>query len=596
MLAAIYPLVAARWKTARQPVAMSGSRGTAIRAAAGGEPREDQSPSESALDPPVGVRRRFEKATFAAGIFASMLALLALLDWAGYVDASGTRLSPMVPNAAVSVLMLGAALTLLVGRPGKVARWAARSLAVLAAVVGLLSLTPYLVTFEVGIALQILPAAVLGEGPPYPGHIEPAAALAILLLGVSLSVYDLRSRRVHHVAEVMLFLVTVMALETLFGRAFGMNVFYGLGRFPAMPVDKALALLSLAVGSVLLRADRGWFRILAAPGAAGVTLRRLIPFAIAAPFLIGWLAYLGVTTDRFSTATGLTLLVSLMCLLLLLAVGWTTRELYLIDQERASLLRSEREARDEAEKASGAKSAFLGVMSHELRTPLNSVISYAELLEVGIKGPLNEDQLRYAQRIRIAGSHLCSMIDELLLFTRARRGVIETEVRCVDAVELALEALTLVHHEADSSKIELCRQLPAGPVEIHTDPDKVLHILVNFLGNALKFTREGRVGLRLRHDHRDVVYEVWDTGPGIAREHRERIFQEFTQLETATNGRRGTGLGLAISKSFAEMVGGRVELDSWVGRGSVFRLILPGGGGQGGSARTEEGGRDGTSR
>jgi signal transduction histidine kinase len=266
-----------------------------------------------------------------------------------------------------------------------------------------------------------------------------------------------------------------------------------------------------------------------------------------------------------------------MSLLLLLAVAWTTRELYRIDQERASLLQSEREAREEAEEASRAKSDFLGVMSHELRTPLNSVISYAELLEVGVKGPLNEDQLRFAQRIRNAGSHLCSMIDELLLFTRARRGVIETKVRRVDAVELAFKALTIVHQETDSSRVEVCRQLPAGPVEIHTDPDKVLHVLVNFLGNALKFTREGRVGLRLRHDHRDVVYEVWDTGPGISEEDRERIFQEFTQLGTPTNGRKGTGLGLAISGSFAEMVGGRVELDSWVGRGSVFRLVLPSG-------------------
>jgi anti-sigma regulatory factor (Ser/Thr protein kinase) len=115
-------------------------------------------------------------------------------------------------------------------------------------------------------------------------------------------------------------------------------------------------------------------------------------------------------------------------------------------------------------------------------------------------------------------------------------------------------------------------------VEIHTDPDKVLHVLVNFLGNALKFTQEGRVGVRLLHDDRGVVYEVWDTGPGIPREHRDHIFQEFAQLETKTTGRKGTGLGLAICARFAEMVEGKVELDSWVGRGSVFRLILPRGG------------------
>jgi signal transduction histidine kinase len=211
---------------------------------------------------------------------------------------------------------------------------------------------------------------------------------------------------------------------------------------------------------VLLRPDRGWFRVLAASGAAGVTLRRLIPVAFVAPFLIGWLTYLGVTTDRFSVTTGLTLLVSFMCLLLLWAVAWTTRELYRIDQERLSLLRSEREARAHAEQASADKSDFLGFMSHEFRTPLNGVVSYAELLEAGFKGPLNEDQLRYVRRIRSGGSHLCSMIDELLEFTRARRGAIKPEVRSVDAVELAREALAVVHHESKGSRVELCHQLP----------------------------------------------------------------------------------------------------------------------------------------
>jgi signal transduction histidine kinase len=169
------------------------------------------------------------------------------------------------------------------------------------------------------------------------------------------------------------------------------------------------------------------------------------------------------------------------------------------------------------------------------------------------------------------------MIDELLQFTRASRGALEADFRPADAIELAVEALAIVDHAADADVIELCHELPSGPVETHTDRDKVLHILVNLLGNALKFTKEGRVGLRLFHDDRGVIYEVWDTGPGIPREDRERIFEEFTQLDTDTNGRKGTGLGLAISRSFAELVGGRLELDSWVGRGSVFRLILPAG-------------------
>jgi signal transduction histidine kinase len=532
--------------------------------------REDQSSSNEASGDTEAVRKGFERGALAAGFFTSVIALLALSGWPGVggPPGSGSWLPTMVPSAAVSLLMLGAALALLAARRGRVAGWVARSLALLAAVVGLLNLIQYFPVGAIGVELRSS------------GRIEPAAALAVLLLGLSLAGYDLRSRRVHHVAEIMVLVAAVIAIETLFGRAFGMNVAYGLGRFPAMPVDKALALFTLAMGIVLLRPNRGWFGALAAPGASGVTLRRLIPVALAAPFLIGWLAHLGVAAGWFSVATGLTLLVSSMCLLLLGAVAWTTRELHRIDQERLFLLRSEREARAHAEQESADKSDFLGFMSHDFRTPLNGVISYAELLEVGFKGPLNEDQLRYVRRIRSAGSHLCSMIDELLEFTRARRGVIKPELRCVDAIELAREALAVVQHESKSSRVELCDQLPTGLVEVHTDPDKVLHVLVNFLGNALKFTQEGRVGIRLLQDERGVVYEVWDTGPGIPREHRDHIFQEFIRLERTTKGRKGTGLGLAICARFAEMVGGKVELDSWVGRGSVFRLVLPQGDGQ----------------
>jgi signal transduction histidine kinase len=206
---------------------------------------------------------------------------------------------------------------------------------------------------------------------------------------------------------------------------------------------------------------------------------------------------------------------------------------------------------------------------------LNSVISYADILDAGIKGPLNDDQLHYVKRIRISGAHLRSMIEELLQFTRAQNGAVTVEIRQVDAAELAREALAVVAHEVDTGTVEVHHQLPDEPLEIHTDPDKVLHVLVNLLANALKFTKRGRVGLRVLEEGRSVVFEVWDTGPGIPKEHRERIFQEFTQLETDGDGRKGTGLGLAIGRAYADLLDARLEVDSWVGRGSVFRLVLP---------------------
>lgn len=516
----------------------------------------------------------------AIGASVSTIALLVLLGWAVGVDVfAWIRMAPMLPHVAAALLALGAAIMLLVDRPSRAAVLIARAIALLVVIAGILGLAQHVAAASTASAGSVLLQNGM-DAAHGPWRMEPTSAVALMLLALSLALYDVSVERAHRAAEVLVLAVGAIVFATLFERAFEIDTLYGLGTFPGMPVHTALALLGLSAGAVLLRTDRGWFRILIDPGAAGVTVRRLIPVSVAAPFIFGWFTYLGVTNELFSPGMGLKLLVGSMGVLMLFAVAWTTRELHRIDHERVNLLRSEREARDEAEKANRAKSDFLGVMSHELRTPLNSVIAYADLLDSGIKGPLNDQQLRYVERIRVGGSHLRVMIDELLQFTRARRGAMKIEIHEADAVELAREALAVVHHEANSDLVELCSQLPDDPIEIVTDRDKVLHVLVNFLGNALKFTKEGRVGLRLRRDPGCVVYEVWDTGPGIPKEDCQRIFQEFTQLDTGANGRKGAGLGLAISRAFAEAIGGMVEVDSWVGRGSVFRLILPEHGGR----------------
>jgi signal transduction histidine kinase len=529
------------------------------------------------------VQRSLRAVTVAAGASVSTISLVALLGWVFGTDVfAWVGMVSLVPHMAAALLALGTAVLLLVDRPGRVAVLGARTIAVLVLVAGALALMEYVAPGIMGVA----PAPAPGEGPPFrPWRMEPASAVGIVLLAASLALYDLASKRAHRAAEALVVVVGVIAFERIFEHAFDIDRLYGLGTLPRMPVHTAIALLALSVGAILLRTERGWARILVDPGAAGVTLRRLIPVSLAAPLIVGWFIHMGVTMGLLAPVTGLKLLVSSIGVLLLSAVAWTTRELHRIDHERMSLIRSEREARDEAEEASRAKSDFLGVMSHELRTPLNSVIAYADLLDSGIKGPLNEDQLRYVDRIRVGGSHLRAMIDELLQFTRARQGAIRVEMRQVDAVELAREALAVVDHEVDA--VELCPQLPDDSVGVVTDPDKVLHVLVNFLGNALKFTTEGRVGLRLRCESGRVLYEVWDTGPGIPKEDLHRIFQEFAQLDTGVNGRKGVGLGLAISRAYAEAIGGRVEVDSWVGRGSVFRLVLPEQGGSEAVPRAE---------
>ncbi|HEU4642912.1 MAG TPA: ATP-binding protein [Gemmatimonadaceae bacterium] len=251
--------------------------------------------------------------------------------------------------------------------------------------------------------------------------------------------------------------------------------------------------------------------------------------------------------------------------------------------ERARLFEAEQRARAEAERANQAKSDFLAVMSHELRTPLTAILGYEELLADGVSGPVTEPQRQQLDRIRVSAMHLLQLIEELLAYTRleARR-----ETAHLAAVPLAAvfdEALTLVAPLAAARGLALRSSLSDPALACRTDAGKLRQVLVNLLSNAVKFTERGEVSLAARTEPRDeraedVVIEVRDTGIGIAPEHLERIFEPFWQVEQHVARRAGgTGLGLSVSRALVELLGGRLEVSSRVGEGSVFALRLPGG-------------------
>jgi PAS domain S-box-containing protein len=237
--------------------------------------------------------------------------------------------------------------------------------------------------------------------------------------------------------------------------------------------------------------------------------------------------------------------------------------------EREELLRQAREA-------SEAKSHFLSVISHEFRTPLTAIIGYTDLLSTGVSGPLAPVQERQLDRIRASAWHLTQMVDEILTFSRIEAGR-ETLVRSrVDALSVAREARALIAPAAAAKGLGLVGELPDGVLMIDTDGGKLRQILLNLLDNAVKFTAEGGIRLRVVGEPDHVLFEVHDTGAGIAAEHLERIFERFWQVHT--DGARtssGTGLGLTVSRRLAELLGGDIAVDSTPGVGSTFRLRLP---------------------
>ncbi|HEV2130675.1 MAG TPA: GAF domain-containing protein, partial [Longimicrobiaceae bacterium] len=228
---------------------------------------------------------------------------------------------------------------------------------------------------------------------------------------------------------------------------------------------------------------------------------------------------------------------------------------------------------EEAQAASRAKSEFISAMSHEFRTPLTAIVGYGELLELELAGPLNEKQREQIGRIQISAWHLTELIEDILTFSRMEAGREELRVEHVEVASIVAAAAAMVEPVAEKKGLAFRVRLPDEPLALQIDPGKVRQILVNLLGNAVKFTDAGEVCLQARADGEAVVLEVHDTGIGIAREQLERIFDPFWQVDqSATRQAGGTGLGLTVTRSLARLLGGEIGVESTPGEGSTFRV------------------------
>jgi signal transduction histidine kinase len=231
-----------------------------------------------------------------------------------------------------------------------------------------------------------------------------------------------------------------------------------------------------------------------------------------------------------------------------------------------------------ADAASKAKSEFLAAMSHELRTPLNAVIGFSDMMLEEAFGPIGSPRYReYISDIRTSGTHLLALINDVLDITRLDAGAIEMKEEIFSLDDIVSETLRLVAHQGARSRVELTMDLPAGLPFLRADRRRVRQVLLNLAVNAVKFTPPGgKVAITAQTRPDGLAVMIKDSGIGIAAEHLPRVMERFYQVDS-TLGRKfgGAGLGLPLTRQLMELHGGKLELKSTLGVGTVVSVVFP---------------------
>ena len=245
--------------------------------------------------------------------------------------------------------------------------------------------------------------------------------------------------------------------------------------------------------------------------------------------------------------------------------------------ERLKAARDLQEAYERLKELDRLKQDFLNSVSHELRTPLTSIRGYTEFLQDEVGGPMVPEHHGFVARIAEGTERLERLVDDLLDFARLEAGAFRLAVRPASLTDKVKEIAASLRPQAASRQVELNVEVPLEPIEVVMDPDRIGQVLLNLLGNAIKFTpRGGAIHVRVIPTREDVRIEVEDSGIGIAESNMPRLFEKFFQIDPSTTREKGgAGLGLSISKALIEAHGGQIGVVSRLGSGSTFWFSLP---------------------
>jgi signal transduction histidine kinase/CheY-like chemotaxis protein len=483
----------------------------------------------------------------------------------------------MTPESAMCFILCGVAVFF--GPLAAPRRWKRRLTVVLRALV-LLLVVSHLLEYLPGFGTQEIVLRIFSPHPT-PDRMPPNAAAAFLFYVIALCLMPMGPRRAM-ACQILTLGGLSVGFFALVGFLLHAQIFLALFMAARLGTATIVGLVMLGLAILIARPNRGMVSVFLRNSPAGVVARRLFAPAILAPIAIGWASYNGWRANFYDAGFACSLSVLGSIAVICAVTARSVVELNRGDKERRRLTEAhlQSDARERgAHEASRMKSDFVANVSHELRTPMNGVLGMTSLL---LSSDLSAEQREQAETIRQSGDALLTLVNEILDFSKIEAGKVEFELKPFSLQACLDEVIALLSTAARRSRINLIAHVaPGGPGTFVGDMARIRQILINLVGNALKFTDEGEVIVEVsatpREDGRhDLRFDVIDTGIGISSAAMDVLFQPFQQGDaSATRRHGGTGLGLAICKRLVELMGGDIGVSSEIGTGSTFQFILP---------------------